>query len=123
MTQVAMILRSRSQVKVKCPKNGQNLLNGPYLGCYFTYILGTKVLPINAHLMTQVPMTLTKGQGQNLPKIGLIINNWPKVKVISPWVIECTLLGCTLVPRMKSVGEIASKYDQFFGFLPIFMKI
>ena len=29
------------------------------------------------------------------------------VKVIGTWVIECALLGCTLVPRMKSVGEIA----------------
>ena len=31
----------------------------------------------------------------------------PKVKVIRTWVIECALLGCTLVPSMKSVGEIA----------------
>ena len=30
-------------------------------------IPGTKVQPINAHPMTQVPMTLTKGQGQNFP--------------------------------------------------------
>ena len=28
------------------------------------FILGTMVQPINAHLMTQVPMMLTKGQGQ-----------------------------------------------------------
>ena len=32
-----------------------------------------------------------------------------KVKVIGTWVIECALLGCTLVPSMKSVGEIASE--------------
>ena len=32
---------------------------------------------------------------------------WTMVKVISTWVIECALLGCTLVPSMKSVGEIA----------------
>ena len=31
------------------------------------------------------------------------------VKVIGTWVIECALLGCTLVPSMKSVGEIASE--------------
>ena len=30
------------------------------------------------------------------------------IKVTSIWVIECALLGCTLVPSMKSVGEIAS---------------
>ena len=28
------------------------------------FILGTKVQPNNAHSMTQVPMTLTEGQGQ-----------------------------------------------------------
>ena len=33
----------------------------------------------------------------------------PKVKVIGTWVIECALLGCTLVPSMKCVEEIASK--------------
>ena len=36
--------------------------------------LNTKVLPIKAHSMTQVPMTLTEGQGQrsrsNFPKNG-----------------------------------------------------
>ena len=37
------------------------------------FILGTKVQPIKAHSMTQVPMTLTEGQDQrsrsNFPKI------------------------------------------------------
>ena len=32
------------------------------------------------------------------------LNLWPW-----PWVIECALLGCTLVPSMKSVVEIASE--------------
>ena len=32
---------SWSQVKVKCPKIGQNLKNRPYLGCYSTYRLYT----------------------------------------------------------------------------------
>ena len=31
------------------------------------------------------------------------------VKVISTLVIECGLLGCTLIPSMKTVGEIASE--------------
>ena len=39
------------------------------------FILGTKVQPINTHPLTQVPMTLTKGQGQmsrsNFPQNGL----------------------------------------------------
>ena len=40
---------------------------------------------------------------------------WPmtlsfgKFKVIVTWVIECALLCCTLVPNIKSVGEIASE--------------
>ena len=31
------------------------------------------------------------------------------VNVTITWVIESALLGCTLVPNLKSVGEIASK--------------
>ena len=38
------------------------------------FILGTKVQPIKAHSMTQVPMILTQGQGQrsrsNFPQNG-----------------------------------------------------
>ena len=34
---------------------------------------------------------------------------WPWVKVFGTWVIKCALLGCTLLPSMKSVGEIASE--------------
>ena len=30
---------------------------------------------------------------------------WPKVKDIGTWIIECVLLGCTLVPSTKSVGK------------------
>ena len=44
------------------------------------FILGTKVQPNKAHSMTQVPMTLTQGQGQrsrsNFPKIGKKPKNW-----------------------------------------------
>ena len=54
------------------------------------------------------------------PNLGEI---WPWVKVIGTWVIECTLLGCTLVPSRKCVGEIASEiwpvlhffFTHFFG--------
>ena len=56
--------RSRSNVQ----KLAKILKNGPYLKCYFTYRLGTKVQPIKVHSMTQVPMT--KGQGQIFPKMG-----------------------------------------------------
>ena len=34
------------------------------------FILGTKVQHKKAHSMTQVPMTLTQGQGQILPTVG-----------------------------------------------------
>ena len=35
---------------------------------------------------------------------------------ISTWVIGCACMGCTLVPSMKSVGEIASKIRPVFWF-------
>ena len=47
---------------------------------------------------------------------------WPKVKVIGTWVIECALLGCTLVPIMKSVGEIASKIWPVLWFFTHFWE-
>ena len=33
---------------------------------------------------------------------------WPWPLTLTTWAIECALLGCTLVPSMKCVGEIAS---------------
>ena len=42
-------------------------------------------------------------------KFDLDLWHWPWVKVISTWVNECALLGCTLEPCMKSVDEIASE--------------
>ena len=44
-----------------------------------------------------------------LGKFDLDLWPWLSVKVIGTWVIECALLGCTLVPSMKCVREIASK--------------
>ena len=44
----------------------------------------------------------------------------PLVKVIGFWVIECTLLGCTLVPSMKSVGEIGSEIGPVLWFFTHF---
>ena len=44
--------------------------------------------------------------------LSLIIDKFDldlQAKVIITWVIECALLGCTLVPSIKSVGEIASE--------------
>ena len=38
-------------------------------------------------------------------------------KVLGTWVIECALLGCTLVPSMKSVGEIASEIGPVLWFI------
>ena len=46
---------------------------------------------------------------QHLTRFGENLTLTLEVKVIGTWVIECALLGCTLVPSMKSVGEIASE--------------
>ena len=46
------------QVKVKCPKNGQNLISQML---FYPKILGIKEQPNKAHSMTQLPMTLTIG--------------------------------------------------------------
>ena len=37
-------------------------------------------------------------------------------QIIGTWVIECALLDCTLVPSMKSVGEIASEIGPVLWF-------
>ena len=48
---------------------------------------------------------------------------WTSVKVIGTWVIICAILGCTLVPCIKSVGEIASEIWPIFSFFsPILRK-
>ena len=80
MTQVPMTL-TLPLVKVKgqgqiFPKMCKNKRTGHILEAISPtdFILGTKVQPNNAHSMTQVPMTLTFGQGQrsrsNFPKNG-----------------------------------------------------
>ena len=49
---------------------------------------------------------------------------WPVtltyVKVIGIWVIKCALLGCTLVPSMKSRWHIIRDMAHLFWFWPIF---
>ena len=57
-----------------------------------------------------------------LDKFDLDLWPWPEVKVIRTWVIECALLGCTLVLSIQSVGEIPSEiwpvlwfFTHFFG--------
>ena len=67
------------------------------------------------YLLSQkaVIIDIMKSVGEIASKI------WPVVQylthlgkiltVIDTWVIGCNLLGCTLVPSMKSVGEIASE--------------
>ena len=45
-----------------------------------------------------------------------------KIKVISTWVIGCAFMGCTLVPSMKSVGEIASKICPVLWFFTHFWQ-
>ena len=55
-------------------------------------------------------------------KIDLDLWPRPKVKVIDTWVIECALLGCTLVPGMKSVGDIASAIWPVLWFLTHFWE-
>ena len=42
---------------------------------------------------------------------------------VVPWYQVCTLLGCTLVSSMKSVGEIASEIWPFLWFYTHFWKI
>ena len=91
--------RSRSQVKVKCPKICQNLQNGSYLGYYFTYRRHTCYQPNKAHSMNQLPMTLTlvrsrsqvkaNGQGQISPKNGKKLKNW-------------SYLGCYVTYRLHT---------------------
>ena len=80
MTQVPMTLtkgqghRSRSNVQklAKIYKMGHNSdAISPT-----DFILGTKVQPNKAHSMTQVPMILTKGQGQIFPKMRKKPKNW-----------------------------------------------
>ena len=73
----------KSQIKVKFPKKGIKTL---IIGCISEailptdFILGTKVQPKKAHSMTQVPMTLTLGQGHrsrsNFSKMGKKPKNW-----------------------------------------------
>ena len=53
-------------------------------------------------------------------KFDLDLWPWPEVKVIVTWVIQCALLGCTLVPSMKCVGEIASELWQVLWFFTHF---
>ena len=53
----------------------------------------------------------------------IYIDLWPSVKVTGTWFIECALLGCTLVPSMKSVSEIASDIWPVLCFFPIVGKI
>ena len=85
MTQVPMTLtlgqghRSRSNFS-KMGKN-QRTVNISNAISPTDFILGTKVQPNKTPSMTQVPMTLTLGQGQrsrsNFPKNGKKLNNWP----------------------------------------------
>ena len=60
--------------------------------------------------LKKLTLTLTLGQGHR------------KVKVIDTWVIACALLSCTLVPSMKSVGQIASEKCPVLCFLHIFLE-
>ena len=68
MTQVAMILtksqghRSRSNVQKLAKIYKMDHISDAISPTDF--ILGTKVQPNRVHSMTQVPMTLTQGQGQ-----------------------------------------------------------
>ena len=39
----------------------------------------------------------------------LIFKKFDLDRIIGTWVMECSLLDCTLVPCVKSVGEIASE--------------
>ena len=80
------------------------------------FILGTKVQPNKAHSMTQVPMTLTKGQGHrsrsNVQKLAKIYKMGHISDAISPTdFILCTKVqpnkahSMTQVPMALSLGQ------------------
>ena len=66
------------------------------------FILGTKVQHNKAHSMTQVPMTLTEGQGQrsrsNFPKNGKKPKNWSYLNKI-------IILRIYIVPNPDNSGS------------------
>ena len=76
--------RSRSKVKVKFSQKWVKNQRTGHISEAISptdFILGTKVLPNNAHSMTQVPMTLTLGQGLRsrsnfFQKMGKKPKNW-----------------------------------------------
>ena len=70
---------------------GKKLNIWPYLRCYFTYRL---------HTWYQLTQVQPIKRAFNDPKVKVKIGNKTKQLVIS-------LMGCTLVSSMKSVGEIA----------------
>ena len=63
------------------------------------FILGTKVQPNKAHSMTQVPMTLTEGQGQrsrsNFPQNGKKLKNWPYLGCYFTYILHTWYQGTT----------------------------
>ena len=102
------IISPQTKVKVKgqgqiFPKMGKNQRTGHISKAISStdFILGTKVQPNKAHSMTQVPMTLTEGQGQrsrsNFPQNG----SKTKELVIS-WRLF-NLQTSYLVPRYNSI--------------------
>ena len=75
MTQEPMTFDQGQRSRLNFPKMGKKKQRTGHISEAISptdFILGTKVLLNKAHLMTQVPMTLTKGQGQrsrsNFPK-------------------------------------------------------
>ena len=108
MTQVPMTLtEGRGQrPRSNFPKNGKNQRTGHISEAISPtdIILGTKIQPNKAHFMTQVPMTLTFGQGHKH------LGHWMRI------------YGLTLVPSMKSVGEIASEIYSVLWFFTYFLE-
>ena len=88
---------------------------------HLVFILGTKVQSINAHPMTQVPMTLTKSQGQNFPKwvkwlaTGHILDAFSPIDfIISIITAFCDSFGrCPLVPSYVSTKKNLSRLSRF----------
>ena len=114
--------RSRSNF----PKMGKKLKNWLYLLCYFTYRLhtwyqGTTYLgAFNDSRADDLDLhtVKVKGQGQNFPKMGKTLNNWP------PYFGSYFLQTSYLVPRYNQIRHIQrpnyvpmtlTERSRFFG--------
>ena len=91
--------------------------------CLIWLYLGTKYEVCTSRWNSLRDMTSSLVFYPLLGKFDLDLWPWPWVKVIGTRVIECAFLGCTLVPSMKSVCEIAFEIWPVLYFFTIFGEI